>query len=105
MESTSDTEAGTVYLTSEIGEIESGKVRAFKELTEGLFRKLMGAGIVFYSLHFLFGIATKDSVKETVLLMILTFIINLVLVVAGFYYGAAHVSKALKQMQEQKGGE
>jgi hypothetical protein len=71
----------------EVVKPNGSKVKAWKDLTDGLFRKTMGAGIIFYSLYFIFGVAVK--VEKDIKLMILTFIFSLISTIAGFYYGSS----------------
>lgn len=78
----------------------NGWLTRFQEVTAGLFRKFMGAGIVFYSLYSLFGLMNAEKIAKDIRVMIITFIFNLVMVVAGFYYGAAHTKSKLEEKNE-----
>lgn len=75
----------------------NGWLTRFQEITSGLFRKLMGAGIVFYCLYQFFVMMNGEKTSKDVKVMILTFGFNLVMVVAGFYYGAAHTQSKLEE--------
>lgn len=89
-------------IQGEVVEINGSKVKAWKDLTDGLFRKIMGAGIIFYSLWFIFKIAIGENAEKDIKLMILTFAFGLISTIAGFYYGSSqpHAKKEEENVEE-----
>lgn len=74
------------------------KVTAFehvKQMTDGIFRKLLAIVVLYFVLDFLFETGTKafDQQKWDILLMILTAFLNLISALFGFYYASTQSSQ------------
>jgi len=67
----------------------------FKQLTDGLFRKLLAIGLLYFIMSFLFKVGMKsfDQGKWDILLMILTALLNIGGMLLAFYFASTQSSQ------------